>query len=125
MDLASLLLSIHQKNFQNIDSVESKINDLLESYDLDESVPDWFIDMLTAVDSRVSREGRFESVGSDIGSVLIELDEDFGWDVDDQGELITASFPKLSVDVEISREALRDDGVGCCSYRVMLVSNAN
>jgi len=125
LKLLPLLLSIHRKNFEDRRSLEQEISELLESYDLDEFVPAWLTDMLSAVDSQLRREGRFDSVGSEVSSVLLELKDDFGWRIDDQGEVISASFPRLGVEVEISREALSAEGVGCCSFCVKVVSATN
>jgi len=123
--LRALLLSIHRKNFEDRKSLELEIGELLESYDLDGEAPAWLTDMLSAVESRSNRYRRFDSVGSDVSSVLLELKDDFGWRVVDQGEFIAASFPRIGFEVEISREALSEEGVGCCSYRVMVGSAKN
>ncbi len=116
MTVQSTIAALHRRNFGDRNSLDDELAELLESYDLDDDVPSWFVEMFAAVNNCVNQSGYFDRVGSDIASVLVELSEDFGWSVDDAGEEIRIAFPVSQVDVLISREAVSPDGSSCCSY---------
>jgi hypothetical protein len=94
-------------------------------YRRDEDLPWWFVRMLD--DLLLRREDKFyytdtDARLSDMGSILIELAERYGWDFDDYGEGVNLVFPASSVRVFISREAADPDtGQGCTSTEITLI----
>lgn len=120
--MLDILEAIHEAAFPTMTWNRSKVKQLLVDYYLDNPshVPEWMTIFLRHILHRTPHEMRFDAVGSDIGSLFLELKNHFGWMIDDYGEGITFSFPRLGVTAFISREAKRSDGTHCCSFQVRL-----
>lgn len=87
----------------------------------DTKVPAWLTDMLgAALQGRETGVVRFERIGSDVSSFLLDVSEMVpGWQHVDQGESIEIELPSLGVHIHLSRESRSDAGAHCSSYSVM------
>ena len=120
MSVIAKLVAIHSANFGRCDETERVISEILFDYDLedDDKMPDWFLKLVDRLLAKKEIEFEFESVGSEIASVLAELEEELGWQVDDYGEGIVIDFLKMGLRVEISREHRLANGEGGCSCSI-------
>jgi hypothetical protein len=97
------------------------VRQLRKDYDLDdEKIPDWLIDMWVAVlEGRETGTVRFDQIGSDISSFLMEISELIpGWKHDEQGESIEIDLAPVTTHIHLSRESRNAAGTHCCSYTV-------
>ncbi|MFN3151711.1 hypothetical protein [Bremerella sp.] len=120
MDLLSKILAVHRANYEPGDETEKVIGEILDDYGLEQSenVPEWFLTLLDGLLAREPMTLEFKRVGSEIASVLAELEEELGWQVDDYGEGIVIDFLKMGLRVEISREHRLSNGEGGCSCSI-------
>ncbi|HEY2589602.1 MAG TPA: hypothetical protein VGI81_27905 [Tepidisphaeraceae bacterium] len=125
MHLLEMLQRIHQANFAgthgpfSVDRIREYLRE--DGFEKDKDLPAWFLTMLALVDQRETGNALFECDKGGIASLLLELHETHGWNVDDYGEGLVMMFPQSGVRVFVSREARDERGRGCCSYAVTLL----
>src|SRR5277367_5348755 len=109
MDTLSQMQAIQELNFPSGDrDFQDTVCSILQDYGYPEfdKVPEWFKEMIDMICSRRPGFVLFDEVGSDMGSVLLELNDSLGWGINDYGEGVEMSFPISRMRVFISREAL-------------------
>ncbi len=129
METLRLLCQIHELNFDTSGSKgNEEIQVLLDEYGWvsDSNPPPWFLKMLRAISDRHPTTFDFyhvdDAIESDASSILIELEERFSWELEDEGEWTTIRFPGSQLEVFISREGIDAEGKGCNTCTVTLTS---
>lgn len=125
MQVIDTLQRIHVGNFpQGNQPFFEGVRQFLEEYGYCRAtdIPSGFSRMAAMVDGRHTGTFLFNQVGSDLGSLLQELHDTYGWIIDDYGEGIDMTFPKTKVRVFISREALDAEGQGCSSCSISRIA---
>lgn len=112
-EVRKLIESLHARNFGEAGSLEM-VRDILDSYGFDDTrCPEWFRRLLEMVNLHKAGEYVFPDEPSDVGSVLLELQQNCGWRSDNYGEGIELDFPADGMQAAISFEA-RD---GSCTIK--------
>jgi len=122
-----LIEIIHHLNDENYPPWSSSEADALKQmfseygYQRDEDFPPWFSKMLSDVLARHTDQLFYDyddTADSNMGSILFELHRNFGWNIDDEGEAATITFPVTRMRVLLSREARHPNGLGCNSLTI-------
>ena len=120
MDLSSTVLALHEENFGPLSGAQmARMNALVQDYfPTSAEVPTWFSEALDCSLNRKKHKCLVFENTSDPSSLLVDLADDFGWNVDDDGEACACDFPTSKMTMILSREAVDENGRGCSKVTV-------
>jgi hypothetical protein len=119
--LRELLIDIHNRNFAPDRS--NQIDSILSDYGIGpDNSPDWLVKALSLAADGKCGEGAFDA-DSNSGSLLLELQEQCGWDITYPGEYAVVIFPINAMRIDISHEAWDSIGKHGSRFKVSPVSH--